>query len=143
MHMRRIEAIDLLETEPERGLLISRLLALQVIRRALIEVGAEGVGWRAVGDAFRQAQAQMLRQQKVGLVIGAEGAARTTRHERRLLRATAASQVPDSELVDNYLFSLAPGRGLRPFVTEAVERLAAGLARHGHRLPLAGAGAMP
>ncbi len=119
------------------SVLVAQLLALQIMRRALAarDDRDEAPGWRSVGAQWRLAHAQMLRQQQSGLVLGSEDAATLTRHERRLLRATAAAQAGDPTLVDNIIFALAPGRLLRPVLAEAVERLAAALTALGHRLP--------
>ena len=133
MHMRRIR--DLRPAQDDA--LVSRLLALDIIRRAMAEPATEGSDWRDIGDHLRHVHAEMVRHQGAGLVVGYEGALKQTRHERRLLRATAAAQLPDPVLVDNYVFSLAPGRTLRRLLTRAVERLASGLTRHGHHLPFA------
>ena len=133
MHVRRI-----CELRPaQQDGLVSRLLALQIIRRALAEPAAESSDWRDIGNHLRHAHVAMLRYQGIGLVVGDQDALSHTRHERRLLRATAAAQLPDPVLVDNYVFSLAPGRTLRPLLTWAVERLATGLTHHGHHLTFA------
>ena len=114
----------------------AHLLALQVIRRSLADAarGTEDSGWREVGRVLRRAHAEMVRHQRVGLVVAEEGTVLLTRHERRLVRATGAAQIPDPALVDNLIFALAPGRQARPFLTDAIGHLAAGLARHGHRI---------
>ena len=133
MHVRRIGE---LRPAQQNGL-VSRLLALQIIRCALAEPSAEDADWRDIGHHLRHAHATMLRHQGIGLVVGDQDAPSHTRHERRLLRATAAAQLPDPVLVDNYVFSLAPGRLLRPLLTRAVERLATGLTQQGHHLTFA------
>lgn len=122
----------------EPGLTVSQLLALQIIRRSLADDavhGLEGSEWRNVGRVLRRAHAGMLQHQLVGLVIAEEGTVLLTRHEKRLLRASGAAQIPDPALVDNLIFALAPGREARPFLTDAVRHLASGLTRHGHRIP--------
>jgi hypothetical protein len=122
---------------PVPGLAISQLLALQVIRRSLADDAAEDFSWRDVGRTLRRAHAEMMRLQQVGIVVAEEGAILLTRHEKRLLRATSAAQIPDPALVDNLIFTLAPGREVRPFLTDAVGQLAAGLTRHGHLITFA------
>lgn len=129
MHLRRIDP-------PHAGLAVSQLLALQVIRRALGNAD-EGFLWRDAGAGLRRAHAAMLERQQAGIVVGREGAVLLTRHEKRLLRGTAAAQLPDPALLDNLIYPLAPSRRLRPFLTDAVARLAAALLDHGHHLPLA------
>ena len=78
----------------EPCLVVSQLLALQVIRRSLAKNalhGVEGSEWRDVGHVLRRAHAEMLHHQVVGLDVAEEGAVLLTRHEKRLLRAAGAA----------------------------------------------------
>jgi hypothetical protein len=85
-----------------------------------------------IGALFRAAHARMQGVQGAGLIVAPPGTLATTRHERRLLRATAAAQAEDEGVVDNYLFKLAPNRQARPPLAHAVTALATGLATSGH-----------
>ena len=58
-----------------------------------------------------------------------------TRYERRWLRALSAAQADQCEIVDHYLCKLAPERGLREMLAQAVHALAAALAVQGLYLP--------
>ncbi len=87
-----------------------------------------------VGALFRNAQEAMLRLQNAGLLVAPPGTFVMTRHERRLLQATAAAQAENDALVDNYLFKLAPHPRVRPPLTNAVTALATTLAAWGHWL---------
>jgi hypothetical protein len=89
----------------------------------------------AAGALLRHAHEMMLRLQGSGLLVAPPGTVTLTRHERRLLRATAAAQTNDSWLMDNYLFKLAPSRQVRPTLAYAVTTLAASLAAMEHWLP--------
>lgn len=123
---------------PRPGLVVSELLALQVIRRSLAKEPfdvMEDSSWREAGRVLRRAHAEMLRYQKVGLVVADEGTLLLTRHEKRLIRAIGAAQIPDPALIDNLIFTLAPGCAVRPFLAHAVSHLAIGLAQHGHVIP--------
>ncbi len=116
-------------------------LALSVTRRALDDdpgcPAQHDERWSDAGTRFRQAHERMLRHQPVGLMTATGNCLSLTRHERRLVRAMAAAQADDAWLVDNLIFSLAPGRLVRPFLVHAVTTLAASLLALGCHLPLA------
>lgn len=85
----------------------------------------------AAGALFRGAHRAMLVAQGTGLLVAPPGSLVPTRHERRLLRATAAAQAGDEALADNYLFGLTPQSRVRPLLARAVIALATGLALGG------------
>jgi hypothetical protein len=133
------------EADPAAGLAISAIrrsfhpvvtacLAVPRCRPAFVEDLA------AVAASFRQAHQRMLEVQGAGLVTALPGTVPLTRHERRLLRATAAAQAEDDELMDAYLYTLAPGQEVRPHLACAVIVLATKLAIAGHWFPNPGAG---
>lgn len=89
----------------------------------------------AIATSFRVAHEEMVRHQGVGLRLAERCSMPLTRHERRLLRATAVAQDLDEALIDNYLFPMAPSRCARPYLADAVTMLAASLGTAGHWLP--------
>ncbi|MBO1324467.1 hypothetical protein K2X14_04770 [Acetobacter sp. TBRC 12305] len=88
----------------------------------------------AISPLFRTAQETMLILQGAGLILAPPGTVRITRHERRLLRATAAAQDEEDMLMDNVLYKLAPHPQARPALARAVTVLANSLAGCGHWL---------
>lgn len=60
---------------------------------------------------------------------------RATGEERRLLRALAAAQAENDDLLNRYLVSFTPERSAQQCLKLAIEALAANLAVHGYWLP--------
>ncbi|HEY0185058.1 MAG TPA: hypothetical protein VGC09_19830 [Rhodopila sp.] len=67
--------------------------------------------------------------------IAMSDTASLTKDERRLLRAVAAAQNEDSELLDTFVHKLAMGRGGRRHLAGVITNLAACLAVQGYWLP--------
>jgi hypothetical protein len=130
-------------------------LAIGMIRRSLhhaVDCSPMPLSWptyiedpREVAASFRHAHERMIAIQGSGLMIAFPGTSSCTRHERRLVKATAAAQVEDGELVDNYLFKLAPRREARSHLAGAVTALATNLGLAGHRFldPILPGAALP
>lgn len=87
-----------------------------------------------IATLFRAAQDAMVELQGTGLIVPCPGTVAATKHERRLLRATAAAQDADDALVDNFLPRLAPHPCARPVLARAVTSLAGSLSGCGHWL---------
>lgn len=87
----------------------------------------------AVSAAFRRAHGAMIMQHGAGLLLAPPGTVGLTRHERRLLRATAAAQADDTLAMDSHLFNLAPWHSTRASLAAAVAALATMLGGSGHR----------
>ncbi|HTT82579.1 MAG TPA: hypothetical protein VMF67_03780 [Rhizomicrobium sp.] len=100
---------------------------------------------RDVEASFRHAHERMIEIQGSGLMIAFPGMSSLTRHERCLVKATAAAQAEDDELVDNYLVQVAPRKEARPHLARAVAVLATNLAIAGHWFldPILPAAALP
>ncbi len=119
-------------------------LAVSAIRRSFHQAGGCApvprvlptlvADLQAVGISFRAAHETMIGLQGAGLLVAPPGWMTLTRHERRLLRATAAAQANEDWLVDNVLFKLAPHPKARPSLVRAVAGLATSLATSGYWL---------
>lgn len=83
---------------------------------------------------FRTAQDTMMALQGAGLTVACPGTVAITKHERSLIRATAAAQDTDDTLMDNFLSRLAPHPRARPVLARAVTTLADSLSSSGHWL---------
>jgi hypothetical protein len=78
----------------------------------------------------------MLDRQGRGLSVAAISCLETTHDERQLLKATVSAQAEAHDLVDNFLFRLAPAKPVRARLVQAIVTLAGGLGASGHWLPL-------
>jgi hypothetical protein len=89
----------------------------------------------AVIRQFQVFQNEMHAEGGAGLRMAEWGTLHLSRDERRLLRAVAACQTGQTELVDNFLFRFAPRSAVRAGLTQAVAALAATLGAGGYWLP--------
>lgn len=141
--MSRVRAHE--DHDVEQMTAIAERFAVCAVRRSLRcaargaqdpqDLPALGADLQEAGALLRRAHGMMLRLQGSGLRVAPPGAAALTRHERRLLRATAAAQTDDIWIMDNYLFKLAPNRHARPALALAVTTFAFSLATMKHWLP--------
>jgi hypothetical protein len=89
---------------------------------------------RNVGIAFEKILIEMAQRGMRRIRIGARGSSALSKDEQRLLRALAAAQSGDDELVDNYLYKLALDRDVRRTLASAVTAFGASLAVSGYWL---------